>query len=282
MVYNEAVLLPVWLRHYAAQCGAQNCFVVDHGSTDGSTASDRVGNASILRIPRSPQDDPRRAAAISELCASLLRWYEAVVYTDVDELLLADPAEHRSLAAFASELAPDTVVTAAGLDIIHRPDTEAVLDWDRPVGGQRRWLRFSSAMCKPSLIRRPVSWAPGFHCIDAPPAFDRLFLFHLRYADLATGLQRLRGTRIQDWASPEAGAHQRMADADWEGMLRRMAGLPLVEAEDALRPSDERLAFWLDQVRQSAETRRHDQYKIDLHLSGDQLWRLPDRFVSVL
>ncbi len=277
MVYNEAVFLPVWLRHYGAQVGAGHCYVVDHGSTDRSTAGAVTGSASVLRLPRSPQDDSVRNGFIADFCASLLCWYDSVIYTDVDELLVADPERAPSLPAFAASLAPDAVVTAIGLDVIHDPDEEPAIDWRQPVGPQRRWLRFSSAMCKPVLIRRRVAWAPGFHCIDDVPRLDRLFLFHLRYADLPSGLERLQRTRVQAWISPQAGSHQRMPDRDWEGMLRGMAGLPHDE-QRSLTPSDPELRRWLDRLMDSTQSRTHDQYRIDLHLSGDRLWRLPERF----
>jgi glycosyltransferase involved in cell wall biosynthesis len=243
MVYNEPVFLPVWLRHYGAQAGAAHCYVVDHGSTDGSTRPAATGEASVIRIPRSPQDDAVRTGFIADFCASLLSWYDAVIYTDVDELLVADPDAAPSLPAFAAGLAAGAVVTAIGLDVIHVPDEEPALDWSRPLGRQRLWARFSSAMCKPVLIRRRVAWAPGFHCIDDRPCLGRLFL---------------------------------LPDPDWEGMLRAMAGLPRDRGR-SLDASDPELRRWLDCLMRSADSRSHDQYRIDLHLSGDQLWALPDR-----
>ena len=276
MVYNEPVFLPVWLRHYAAMAGGQHCHVLDHGSTDGSTAAGRVGEASVLRIPRSPQDDGVRCGFVSDFCAALLSWYDAVIYTDVDELLVADPAVHGSLSALVATLEGDAVVTAAGLDVIHVPDREAPLDWNRPVSSQRDWLRFSSAMCKPVIIRRRVRWAPGFHCIDAPPRFGPLFLLHLRYADLGYGLVRLGRTRTQAWITPQAGSHQRMPDRDWEAMLLGMARLP-PRTDATLLPDDPLLSTWLGSVLDSAASRGDELYRIDLHLSGDTLWRIPDR-----
>jgi hypothetical protein len=134
-------------------------------------------------------------------------------------------------------------------------------------------------MCKPVLIRRPVNWAPGFHNIDAPPRFDELFLFHLRYADLESGLARLARTRAQAWISPEAGSHQRMEDAVWRDMLLRMAGLPR-NALTTLGLDDPSLHAWLAKVMQSAASREAELYRIDLHLNGDALWRLPERFAG--
>ncbi|MCQ8277948.1 glycosyltransferase family 2 protein [Acetobacteraceae bacterium KSS8] len=276
MVYNEAEFLPVWLRHYGAAVGEAHCYVVDHGSTDGSTAPERTGEASVIRIPRSPQDDSTRNGFIGDLCAGLLRWYRSVIYVDVDEILVVDPDVAQSLRAFADGLPEDAVVTAIGLDVIHAPDEEPSIDWSLPIGRQRRWLRFSSAMCKPVIIRRRVAWAPGFHCIDAAPWFAPLFLFHLRYADLPSGLRRLQRTRTQPWITPQAGAHQRMPDGEWETMLRRMAGLPRVETVP-LKADDSVVGPWLGRVIDSTAGREREKYRIDLHINGDQLWEVPER-----
>jgi len=277
MVYNEATFLPLWCRHYAAQVGQSACYVVDHGSDDGSTAN--LGTVNVVRIPRSPQDDTRRTRFLSDFCAALLDWYEAVIYVDADEFLVADPLHHASLPALATSMPPDAVVTAVGLDVIHRPDREPEMDWARPVSLQRPFTRFSSAMCKPVLIRRPVRWAPGFHCIDAVPVFGPLFLFHLRYADLADGLARLARTRRQPWVSEQAGSHQRMDDVSWAGMVAAMAALP-IETPATWQADDPALTKWRNAVMDSTASRIHDTYRIDLHISGDRLWRLPERFLG--
>ena len=277
MAYNEPEHLHIWRRHYGAQVGEASCYVIDHGSNDGST--DHLGQVNRIRIPRSPQDDERRTRAIGAFCASLLEWYDSVIYSDVDELLLADPAIYQSLTHFAvAKSSP--VVTATGLDVIHLPNSETDFDYSRPVSIQRQHLRFSSAMCKPVLIRAAVTWAPGFHCCKevSPQLTAPLFLFHLRYADLASGLRRLNRTRTQPWSSESAGQHQRLLDQDWENMLRNMAGLPIVHP--TFDQQDQRLKNWRHAVEQSAINRDRDQYRLDLHINGTELWHLPERFVG--
>jgi len=37
MAYNESFYLKRWYRWYGSQLGIENCFVLDHGSDDGST-----------------------------------------------------------------------------------------------------------------------------------------------------------------------------------------------------------------------------------------------------
>ncbi|MFC0512339.1 glycosyltransferase family 2 protein [Asaia spathodeae] len=274
MVYNEPVFLPVWLRHYAGHVGMERCYVIDHGSDDGSTDALPCNR---LRIPRSPQNDAKRTRAISALCAGLLEWYETVLYCDVDEIIVADPACFPSLDALADSRAA-SCLTATGFDLIHHADREPDLDFGQPLSLQRRSLRFSAAMCKPCLIRAPVTWSPGFHSVKEtlPNPDPALMLFHLRYGDLREGLKRLSRTRRQAWCSRQAGAHQRMTNKAWRDMLAGMGGLPVEEA--TLLEDDPSLTPWRERLVREGLERAGDPYPINLSLSGDRLWPLPERF----
>lgn len=276
MAFNEPAYLPLWARHYARQVGGgRNCYVIDHGSDDGSTAG--LGEVNVIRIPRSAQDDERRARFLSQFCGSLLAWYDWVIHGDVDEIVLPDPGAHDTLAAYCAGRLPD-VVTAIGFNLHHLPTVEPPLDLVRPVTEQRRWARFSSAMCKPVLIRRPVEWAPGFHCAaDAPVVFDRLYLFHLRWFDRTLGLGRLAKTRTMPRADANAGAWQRLPDAEFSALMDRIAGLPL-RRDVAFDPKQPPLRDALRAVLDSRHGRERERYKIDLHLDADELWELPARF----
>ncbi|GBR07731.1 glycosyltransferase family 2 protein [Asaia siamensis] len=274
MVYNEPVFLPVWLRHYAGLVGMERCYVIDHGSDDGSTDALPCNR---LRIPRSPQNDAQRTRAISALCAGLLEWYETVLYCDVDEIIVADPACFPSLDALAASRAA-LCLTATGFDLIHHADQEPDLDFDHPLSLQRSSLRLSAAMCKPCLIRAPVTWSPGFHSVKEvlPNPDPALMLFHLRYSDLREGLKRLARTREQAWCSEEAGTHQRMTNEAWRDMLAGMGGLTVEEA--TLLEDDPSLTPWRERLVREGLERAEDPYPIDLSLSGDRLWPLPERF----
>jgi hypothetical protein len=266
MAYNEPELLPLWLRHYGRELGIEHCYVVDHGSEDGSTAE--LGGANLLRLPRSPQDDTRRAQFISRLCGALLGYYDAVLYTDVDELAVAEPG----LRVFAAGCAP--VSTAIGLNVIQTLD-EAAIDPNYSIWSQRRYAAFSSALCKPVLIRREVSWAPGFHSVaDAEPLFEGLYLFHLRYCDRDIALARLRRTRAMAWADQAGGAHQRVDDAAFNQMLDNFATMRRCD-DVTVAPDRAPLVGWLDAVRASQAGREADTYRIDLHLNAYELWPLP-------
>ncbi len=268
MAYNEPVWAGTWARFYARQVGAANCFLLDHGSDDGSTEGLGIH---VERLARSALDEDARAATVSAVTRELLRVYDAVVHSDVDELVVADPRVHRDLLAYAEASAAE-VVTAVGFDVQHLPGEEPPLVSGRPIGEQRHWVRFSAAMCKPSFVRRPVAWSAGFHTCDAPTVTDGLYLFHLRYADLGLGLRRLERTRGLSFAHPEINPHQRVSDEDFAVMLGSIAQLPREAIPFEMAPGP--LAAWLERTR-AAQAEGGGAW---LTLAGDRLWELPDAY----
>ncbi len=276
MVYNEPEFLPLWLRHYGRLVGPAHCHVIDHGSDDGSTTL--LGGANRLRLPRSPQDDARRARFVSRFCAGLLEWYDWVLYSDVDELLIPDPRLYPDLAALCARVQAD-VVSAVGFNLHHLPG-EPALDLSRPLGGQRRWVRFTGAMCKPLLIRRAVNWAPGFHGADAAVAFAPLYLIHLRWFDRDLGLKRLAKTRVMPWADDEAAPWQRAPDEAFEALLSVFATMPREDVVDfslGAPPIAEALA-----ALQATGVVGRAPYPFDLDFNIDALWPLPPRLRRAL
>lgn len=265
MAYNEPVWARVWAAFYARQVGAAHCFMLDHGSDDGST--EELG-ISVERIPRVALDEDERAAEISARVAGLLRSYDAVVHSDVDELVIADPARFVDLRAFAASI-PDEVVMAAGLDLQHLPAEEAPLELGRSIGEQRRWARFSAAMCKPCFVRRPVRWSPGFHECDAATTGKPLYLLHLRYADLGFGLRRLERTRSQAFANAETNLHQRVSDEAFAEMVLNIGQLPREEIDFDVEVGP--VADWLDRMRASQK-----EGGAWMSIAGDRLWALPE------
>lgn len=237
MVYNERSRLPLWLAHYGRQVGLEHCFVIDHGTDDGST--DNLGGASRIRLPRSPQDNDLRLKLVADVMRGLLHYYRRVAYVDADELLLADPRSYADLNDYAARMEAKAV-TSIGLEIVQAPD-ELPLDPARSVGEQRGSVIYSSSMCKTNMIGASVNWAPGWHSHDSRPHFDALYLFHLRHADLDQALARLAITRDMPWASEHAGKHQRIDDEWMRNVMRFFGSRPMIEgsslgeADSALR-----------------------------------------------
>ena len=278
MVYNEADILPLWLRHYGRVAGPENCFVVDHGSDDGSTAG--IGPASVIRIPRSPLDDARRTAAMADLVASLLRWYNVVAYTDSDEMLVADPALFPTLRHYCAAAQQDTM-TCFGMNVVHQAKVEPALRFDLPVSQQRRSLLALSPMAKPLLTRVPVQWSPGFHSYDGPPVFDGLFNFHLPYVDQERTLRRQAKRRSAPIAgNPDPSKHHHLFGDDW--VLRSFEAYSQFSELTDVKLDDSCRAYkaFVNEILASYEIYKDNFYKINMHLWNTVLWRLPERFVG--
>jgi len=215
-VFNEHLNLPIWIRHYRRQCPDATLFVVDHGSTDGSTRD--LQGVNLIPLPRTPFDDIAQVEFMADLQHALLRFYDMFVYTDCDEMLLADPRQHGSLGGYLAASASE-VIAPTGLHMLHVPQLEPPLDPAAPILGQRRFVWFGAGMCKPTITRVPVRWQPGFHCCDRMPDYRAdLYQFHLATMDLEASLARLRLTRAMAWSDATLaaghGGHQRASDAE--------------------------------------------------------------------
>jgi hypothetical protein len=198
MVYNESINLPIWIRHYKAHCPGATLFVIDHGSDDGTTNG--LSGVNLVPFPRTPFDDQTRIEIISDMQHSLLRLYDVVIYTDCDEMLVADPRIHLSLGSFLATVESDAIAPI-GLNVHQLLGTETPIDLQAPILGQRRFARFASSMCKPSISRVPLLWVPGFHwCNRIPDYRNDLFQFHLKWMDLGASLGRLELTRSMAWS----------------------------------------------------------------------------------
>lgn len=265
MTYNEPDMLPFWLAHYAPY----DRFVIDHGSDDGST-SDLAG-AERIRIPRSAHDNRKRADFVQDITRGLLRYYDAVLFTDVDELVRPDPAEHATLADYA-EAHPAPVTTALGFNLLHRLHYEGRLDPTQPIFPQRGFASPVASMCKPVLLREPVVWSRGFHTYDGPVAFGRLFLFHLAYVDRTIALRRQAKRRGVEGASE----HHQADDDRVTGWMEGWSRMPVVEV--TLRPGCPALRAFSVAVEASQVGREDKEFTIDLGVSGNQLWTVPERF----
>ena len=95
MARDEGELLPLWVSHYARHVGIDNLVVLDDNSVDGSTEG--LG-CTVHRVPELKGGlafEPVRMRLMNGLAAGLLAVYDYVVFVDVDEFLVTDPASTR-------------------------------------------------------------------------------------------------------------------------------------------------------------------------------------------
>ena len=231
MVRDESVMLPRWVAHYGRECGSDHLYVIDDNSTDGST--DDLP-CSVIRIPSwgDKHFEQTRMRMVSRIAAGLLEAYDAVLFADADEFLVADPERHDGLVDLLRKREDAPALGAQALNVVHDAQRELALEPDQPVLGQRRWAKFIPLMCKPSLKRTTEPWVAGSHGLTIPFGIDRdLYLFHLKFAER----EHLRATG--DHRKALADAEGRAAATTWQ-----YAGDDLVELLDEITrdvdPSD--------------------------------------------
>lgn len=212
-VYNERFNLKIWLSYYGRQVGIEHCIVLDHGSDDGST--DNLYGACRIPLPRGATfSDHDRLLLVNNFANGLLGYYDAVIYADADEMVIADPHRYCGLKHYISEM-KSTAAYSVGLNLRSSLVKEAPIDEHELILRQRSLVQFVTPMCKPSIITAPVKWSIGFHFCDVEPQFGDLYLFHLRHVCASKALDRLSVTRNIAFAEPGAGAHQRRADVEY-------------------------------------------------------------------
>lgn len=274
MAFNEKINLPIWHRYYAGQLGAEATYILDHGTTDGSVQSCYGSN--VIRLPRDHYDNHQRAGFISQFCSALLLYFDAVIYTDADEIIVPDPEKYEGLSNFVERNAGRSNA-CVGVNVFHDYPKEAVFEPELPVLAQRHCAYFRSSLSKPSIIYKPVKWGVGFHSCDHDFDFhEDLLLFHLRFMDMGEALSRLAVTRSLSWSEQDLKLnpfhYQRLSDEEY---VRNFA--------------DGRLNMWRGGVRGTFDTgefvaelnksKRFDGHSVSYDMNAaSKPFEIPERF----
>jgi len=195
MVSDEADMLPRWIDYYGRQVGFENLLVLDDNSTDGSTEDLPCAS---LRLPPPPWKGSwakTRRNMANDLSRAFLACYDVVLFSDVDEFVVPDPAYFAGLVDYFDANPEQEVVAPVAVNVVHDPRVEPSLDPSLPVLAQRRFVNFQPQMCKPLVKRIPAPWLAALHGIKAPYRIDpRLWMLHLKFYDMEA-LQRVSEQR---------------------------------------------------------------------------------------
>ncbi|MBN9889627.1 glycosyltransferase family 2 protein [Salipiger abyssi] len=200
MVRDDAFFLKAWAGYYGRLLGRENCYVVNHGR--GEEVARLAEGCNIIGIPGDPHAnfDMKRWRLLNNLVAGLRSYYNHVIVGDIDELVALDPAEGVSLLDWLADKPLRRVLTPLGLEVIHRIDLEPEVLGDT-ILGPRRHVRLAPHYSKPCVVSLGTKIARGGHFTQASKLFtpDPLYLFHLKYCDLATYVETMnRRNRVTE------------------------------------------------------------------------------------
>lgn len=200
--HNEKQLLPIWVRYYSRHFNATDIFIIDHKTSDGSIEAFRMNGFHFLKMQGSDANYlmPVRFRSLfvkSQVDLLLRAGYSSVLFTDVDELVAANPIMYpRGLRGFLDLFvkSKNEYFRFSGYELCHLAfgngsieTQEPPLDWSRSILTQRGYYVRDRTYDKPLLVKVPVSWKPGFHKLAnikrdkmVPNDEHNVVMFHLR------------------------------------------------------------------------------------------------------
>jgi hypothetical protein len=215
IVRDEAVFFPIWLRYYSRFFAPEDIYVLDHGTSDGSTSG-----GGFVRVPvaHDTVDHTWMLRTIEEHQHELIERYDVVLVTDVDEIVAPRP-ETGTLGEYMDRLR-EPYVNCLGYELIHLADREASFDPARKVLDQRGYWFVNHVYDKPALGTEALTWVPGFHRtadLGLRPDPD-LYLIHLHRMDYGICLERHRYREQRAWNARDVelgwARHNRIIDEE--------------------------------------------------------------------
>ncbi len=182
MVWRDYWLLEKWVAHNAALVPRRQLYVVNHG---GDPQVDRIAaGCNVIHVPRDGVTldlTRRRWDLLGGIANGLLAFFDRVVCTDVDELLVyVGPKPSLIDHLVAAETEGDTL-SPVGLNLI--PTPEDPKGADLPVLARHPHTLLSAKYTKPCIAARPVTYTVGGHgLVRGRFRIDpEILLIHLHY-----------------------------------------------------------------------------------------------------
>jgi hypothetical protein len=189
-VYNEGVMLRVWIDFYSRYIPKQHLYVIDHGG-DAEFVDPYRHEVNVISIPGGELDHHNIASYCGYFQRFLLSKYEWVMHAHADEMLYFDggPA---GFTDYLAGLPPRSILKPAhAYDLLHDFRVEPPIDLSRPYTLQRNCLLPAPMYHKPLVASAPITWTTGCHdCVEPSVLDPRLWLVHLRDVDLGHSVAR--------------------------------------------------------------------------------------------
>jgi hypothetical protein len=213
IVQDETHFLTKWLEHHAHAFDPENIYILNHGTGD-EAAEDTLSTAhsamgfNVIRVNHQySYDHFWLRDIVQNFQHFLMQSYDGVVYTSPDQLLLPkDPAV--DLSTYLNKVAEEgtrACVYTQGYEVVHDDDgTEEEMQWDYPIGSQRKWWTPCEVYSRPAVSFIKLSYLTGLYDAHNTTRTDMaerdLLLLNLHKADIGSCLDRHRKIATRLWA----------------------------------------------------------------------------------
>lgn len=196
IVREEDFYLPKWYKYHSQFLDDRDIYVIHHITSNPDTCTDFIKDkVNILPEYNEVFSSLWLNKIVRKYHRQLLEKYEAVCFTEVDEILFTDPKVCPDLGAFMkSFLSQDeqTNVRCVSYTMMHLPDKEpGSFINDKNILDQRKyWYRYNY-YDKPLISKVPLDWVLGFHTAPGMgPIVPCLYMIHFHQYDFDRYMER--------------------------------------------------------------------------------------------
>jgi hypothetical protein len=168
-------MLPIWLRYYVKEVGAEHLWVLDHNTVDGSTAPEKIPAGVHLRklygeAAWMPHYFLNRQVELHQ--QRLFRaGYKCVLFTEIDEIVVPDPAVYpgglkeyfKVFINMSSPIGQKPAIAVNGHHLSHAYTEEPEINISKPILQQRKYWFQQGLFSKPLLSKVPLRYNLGHH-----------------------------------------------------------------------------------------------------------------------
>ena len=212
MVRQEYRYLPIWLKYYGEQVGERDMFVLHHNVDDDDTCMDLVPDTVNTYKYNCPHwCSTRWNLLVFRYYMFLLKFYDVVFFTDVDEIIVPNTAKYPGgLREYLAEFRNNRKllnVRCTGIDMVQQLESNrlckkeadveretAAFDESKTMLAQRHFGQYVPQYYnKPMITKQPFQFMIGFHGIrndwngeslkDKSRVDPNLILLHLHRHD---------------------------------------------------------------------------------------------------
>lgn len=269
MVRNDTFFANKWIIHYGSQFGFKNLYLfVDGINEELPSMAKKINCFQIPHVKHTrAKGDKNRAQFVSEFARSLFEKYEIVLAMDIDEFLVLDPKQNKSLKKYLSQDFKNSSLSGLGLDVGQHLGLEQPIDLTKPFLSQRAFAQVSDRYTKPIIALEPLQWGSGFHRVKGKNfSIDpNLFIFHFGMVDFSQAMENKQ--------------NQELLSLGWKGHFDRR--IKLYERIKTQEPRDGN--FFFSEARMYfAKRRKWYAWNKPVPLKGNAIVRIPKRFESLV